>query len=170
VSQRLFLALWPPPEVVGELAAALPTHLSELRWQPAARWHITMAFLGDRSADKEARRLARLEPPAAEPVRLAGAGAFGPVLWVGVGAGDWLAELAHACGSSFDATDRRFRAHVTVARARSASGQRQLSAARSHLTSFRSSWWVPDELTLVSSQTGPQPRYEVIGRKLLTAT
>lgn len=170
MSQRLFLALWPPPEVASELVAALPTHLSELRWQPAHRWHITVAFLGERSADKQARRLAGLEPPTAEPVRLEGAGAFGPVLWVGVGASDWLAELARVCGSSFDATDRRFRAHVTVARARSAVGQRQLSAARSSLASFRSTWWVPGDLTLVSSQLGPQPRYEVIGRRLLTST
>lgn len=166
MSQRLFLALWPPPDVVAQLAAALPTQLSELRWQPSQRWHITVAFLGERSAENELRRLARLEAPFAEPLRLDGAGAFGPVLWVGVKAGDWLPHLAGDCRRLFDAGDRRFRAHLTVARARSTSGQRQLSTARSALSAFVSMPWLPDEVTLVCSRTGPQPTYEVIGRKV----
>ena len=165
MTQRLFLAVWPSPEVISELAAAVPTHLSELRWQPSSRWHITIAFLGQRSADKELSRLDRFQAPAAEPVGLKGAGAFGPVLWVGVTSGDWLPRLAHDCGRQFNAGDRRFRAHVTVARARSTAAQRQLEAARSALAEFGSSTWVPDQLTLVSSRTGPQPTYEVIGRK-----
>ncbi len=170
MTQRLFLALWPPPEVVTEIGDALPQDLSELRWQPAQRWHITVAFLGDRSPEKELRRLDRLEVPTAGPVHLQGSGSFGPVLWLGVVTGDWLAEMARRCAQLFDTGDRRFQAHVTVARARSAAGHRQLAAARAALAEFRSTLWMPSELTLVQSQTGPRPSYEVIGRRRLPVT
>lgn len=167
VSQRLFLALWPPPCVVSEIAAVLPTDLSELRWQPPARWHITMAFLGERGTDKELRRPRHVVGPEPGPLSVAGAGSFGPVLWLGIAGGDWLGELARRCAVLFDADDRRFRAHLTVARARSSAGHRQLAAAKDRLGGFHSSPWLPDELTLVGSHTGPRPSYEVIGRRPL---
>lgn len=166
----MFLALWPPATVVSELADALPQCFAELRWQSVQRWHITIAFLGERSPDKELRRLDRLDVPRADLVRLEGSGTFGTVLWVGVDGGDWLTQLAHACQTVFDPQDRRFRAHLTVARARSAAGHRQLAGARSALAGFQSTTWLPDQLTLVLSRTGPKPSYEVIGRKPLTGT
>lgn len=170
VSQRLFLALWPPPEVVSEVDAALPRDLSELRWQPPTRWHVTVVFLGERGVEKELRRLDRLQVPDPAPMRLQGVGAFGPVLWLGVAADQWLGGLAGACAELFDTGHRPFRAHMTVARARSAAGRRQILEALGRLHTFRSSAWLPQEITLVRSQTGPRPLYEVIGRRRLPAT
>lgn len=170
VSQRLFLALWLPPDVASQVAAELPLELSDLRWQPANRWHITLAFLGRRSPDKELRRLDALRVMSAQPIRLQGSGTFGQVLWLGVIADDWLPELARRCAELFDTEDRRFRAHVTVARARSMRARSQLDQAGAGLAGFTSSPWLPMELTLVSSRTGPQPSYEVIGRRPLVAT
>lgn len=148
---------------------ALPTELPHLRWQPRERWHITVAFLGDRDAGKEVGRLQRLVPPAPEPIRLHSSGTFGPVLWVGVETGVWLPQLAASAKQLFGVDERRFRAHVTVARARDSAGRRELSRAQQHVADFASSQWQPDELTLVRSVTGPHPSYEVIGRKPLSA-
>lgn len=164
MSERLFLAIWPPAPVLDALAAALPRHLEALRWQPRERWHITVAFLGDREPGPALRRFDRLDPPAADQVRLAGAGMFGPILWVGLETGPWLAALAAQARRTFGVEERRFRAHVTVARSRTSAGQRELPRATAILTGFESSPWVPEALTLVRSTIGPHPSYEVIGR------
>lgn len=164
MSERLFVAFWPPDEVVAEVAAALPTGFTALRWQPAARWHITVAFLGQRSPEAQLARLDQLRLPAAGPLRLQGSGRFGPVLWIGIDAGEWLSRLAEQVQARFDVPDRRFRAHMTVARARSAVGQREVRSAAQVLAGFVSSPWWPSAVTLVRSRTGPQPSYEVIGR------
>jgi 2'-5' RNA ligase len=163
VSERLFLAIWPPAHVLDALDTALPRHLDALRWQPRQRWHITVAFLGDREPARVMRRFERLDLPAADQVRLAGAGTFGPVLWVGVETGPWLAGLAAQARRTFGVDERRFRGHVTVARARDRVGQHALNRARTALAGFESPWWLPDSLTLVRSLVGPRPEYEVIG-------
>ena len=43
---RLFLAVWPPDEVL-ELVAALPRpDVEGLRWTTRDQWHITLRFFG----------------------------------------------------------------------------------------------------------------------------
>lgn len=165
MSERLFLALWPPAPVLDELAEALPP-APALRWQPRERWHLTVAFLGDRSAEQALRKLERVGADA-EPLMLSGSGAFGPVLWVGVSAGAWLPGLARQARRVYGVDERHFRAHVTLARARDAVGHRELKRAQAGLAGFESSAWLPGELTLVRSTLGPQASYEVIGRKPL---
>ena len=161
---RLFVALWPPDNVVEQVAAAIPRDLTQLRWQPAPRWHVTLAFLGDRSPRKELGRFEALRLPPAEPLHLRGAGTFGPVLWLGV-EGGWLTDLARVVGAAFDVRERRFRGHLTLARARTTPARREETEAARRLSSFTSSPWTPDLLTLVRSTLGPSPAYEVIGRQ-----
>lgn len=162
---RLFVAIWPPAEVVAAIDAALPRDMDTLRWQPPSRWHVTLAFLGDRSPAKELRRFDRLELLVASEVQVAGSGNFGQILWLGVRSGPWLAHVAARVQTSFDAPDRRFRAHLTVARARSREAGRELTVAQQRLREFVSVPWVPTEITLVASALGPAPTYEVIGRR-----
>ncbi len=163
-TDRLFVAIWPPQMVVEQVAAAIPSDLTELRWQPAHRWHVTLGFLGDRSPRKELGRFEALPMPAAKPLRLDGAGTFGPVLWLGV-EGEWLTGLARTVVAAFDLPQRRFRGHLTLARARTAAARREQSEAVNRLSGFASSPWTPDSLTLVRSTLGPSPAYEVIGRR-----
>jgi 2'-5' RNA ligase len=171
MTERLFVALWPEPEVVTSVHRQLePTQdmYRELRWQSPDRWHLTLAFLGERGRDKEMARLRRLEPPTVGPLRIVGSGRFGPVLWLGIEAGPWLAELAAEVRRVHDVHDGRFRAHLTVARARSASGQRQIARAVADLASLRSPPWIPSELVLVESMIGPAASYRVVLASALT--
>ena len=165
MTERLFLALWPPENVLDEIDRALPRGLTALRWQPRERWHVTVAFLGNREPHKELARLEQLEAIEPEPMHLAGSGAFGPVLWIGVQTGPWLAQLATDARRIFHVEERRFRAHVTVARARDSAGRRELLQAQETLSDWASTAGLPEALTLVRSTTGPRPSYEVIGRK-----
>ncbi len=163
-TDRIFVAIWPPDNVVEQVAAAIPSDLTELRWQPAHRWHITMAFLGDRSARKELSRFRALSMPPGAPLRVAGSGTFGPVLWLGVD-GEWLTDLARTVVAVLDVRERRFRGHLTLARARSSAARRQQTEAARRLSGFTSSPWIPESLTLGRSTLGPSPAYEVIGRQ-----
>lgn len=171
MTERLFVALWPEPEVVEAVRRQLEPARDayrELRWQSPDRWHLTLAFLGDRGPDKEIARLQRLEPRTARPLRIAGSGRFGPVLWLGIEAGPWLDELAAAVRRAHDVHERRFRAHVTVARSRSALGQRQLARAVADLASVRSPTWTPTEVVLVASTIGPAASYRALFASALT--
>lgn len=75
---RLFAALWPPAYVVAALAdsvAAARRAAPDLRWIPAERWHVTLAFYGevpDRGVARLERRLTRVAR-----VGLAGGGVAG---------------------------------------------------------------------------------------------
>ncbi|HRY08414.1 MAG: RNA 2',3'-cyclic phosphodiesterase [Actinobacteria bacterium] len=172
MTARLFVALWPPDDVVAraEKALAAVRHTdNELRWQSPDRWHITVGFLGDRDVGKEVDRFALVPLTPAEPVRLQGAGHFGPVLWLGVATSHWLSDQAAAVMATMRAERRRFRGHMTVARSRTRTGDRQVRAAVSALEGFQSPSWTPSELTLVLSTIGPRPAYEVIARSPLTA-
>lgn len=46
--QRLFFALWPSPQVIGQLRKALTKPLQHVTGKPVApeRWHLTLAFIG----------------------------------------------------------------------------------------------------------------------------
>ncbi|HQR80956.1 MAG TPA: RNA 2',3'-cyclic phosphodiesterase [Actinomycetota bacterium] len=171
MTQRLFVAIWLPDEVRSSLQSAirpLPGDYPELRWQPPQRWHITLGFLGDRDPARTTERFGRIPTPPAAPLRLAGSGRFGPILWIGVDSAPWLAALAGSVHEVMGSRDRRFRGHVTIARARTGTGRREIGAAAGDLLDYRSPKWTPAEVTLVRSVTGPHPSYEVIARSPLT--
>lgn len=103
--------------------------LAELRWADAASWHVTLAFLGSIDPEDLDRVISAVTEATTshEPMRLAtgGLGAFpspgrARVAWYGVADPDrrlrsLAADLADRLG--LDPADR-FRAHVTLARAR----------------------------------------------------
>lgn len=173
---RLFVALWPAPAAVLALAAEVdrardagPSRgtATEVRWQPPDRWHVTVAFVGTAPPERTARRLsAWLEsgPPAPEAIRLAGAGTFGPVVWVGVDHGRWLGDMAAGAQGALHVADRRFRGHVTVGRTRGPAAAERARAVVPALAGHVGPWWTPREITLVASATGPHPEYRVLER------
>ncbi len=170
MADRLFVALWPPAPVVGclqEALADLRPRYPDLKWQAPERWHITLAFLGERGVAKELQRFGHIRTVPAEPVALAGSGRFGAVLWVGMRAGEWLGRLVREVQTTMGVDERRFAAHITVARSRSNAGDRQLRLAMDDLASFTSPAWTPSDYTLVRSTLGPRPTYEVIARRAL---
>jgi 2'-5' RNA ligase len=171
VTTRLFVAIWPSDAARDALAHtvdAARTSAPDVHWQPPERWHITLAFLGPgdpaRASARIAERVRDDRQSVAEPISLRRSGAFGPVIWVGVEHGSWLAELARGLQQSLRVADRRFRAHVTVGRVRGADGPARAEEAVASLAEHDGPAWTPGEITLVESVTGPAPAYRVLAR------
>jgi 2'-5' RNA ligase len=170
---RAFVAVVPPDTACAELAAAVTPLRSphpDLRWTPAAQWHLTLAFLGevDEGVLPElTERLARAAHRHAPMVlTMSGAGRFGDrVLWTRVRAertpgGADLRRLAAAvtaaarrCGIGVD--DRAYRPHLTIARSRGGTDLRPLVA---QLSGFAGTPWAADALHLVRSRLGAGPQ------------
>lgn len=131
---RGFLAIVPPDEVlqaVEDLLGREGVFDPSLRWTTRTQWHATLQFLGrvadvDAVVDAVGPAASTIVPPS---VRLGGAGAFpktrrGTVLWLGFceGAGALAGLAAAVAGATatvdFDAADRRFEPHLTLARSR----------------------------------------------------
>jgi 2'-5' RNA ligase len=172
---RLFAALDLSDEASSSLAASVPFD-ARLRYVPRAQWHVTVAFydeVADSLVADLAERLSRAAARTPAPrLRLAGAGAFpavsrpARVLWCGL-AGDVetvkrLAERAVAAGrrAGLDLENRRFRPHLTLARARGEPVE--MGAAVSALSGYSGPEWIADELRLVRSHLGPKTHHEIL--------
>jgi 2'-5' RNA ligase len=181
---RLFVAVIPPEPAVADLRAAVGTARAAappgLRWADPARWHLTLAFLGEveeRRVDELRERLGRTATRHAPPcLRFAGAGRFGDrVLWVGVdGENDELRRLAASSAAAARHTgiavdDRPYRPHLTVARA-DRSARADLRPTVEALHAYAGPPWSADRLHLVRSYLGPTPRHEPLADWLLTGS
>lgn len=172
---RLFVALLPPDDVLDEIEELFAPHRGDwpgLRWTRRGSLHVTLAFYGE-VADRIVPRLGgRLERAAARHPRrelsFAGAGAFprtsaSRALWAGVH-GD-LRRLADSCaavarreGLTTGAYDT-FRPHLTVARSRHPLDVRPMVEK---LATFEGTPWEANEIHLVRSHLGGDPRYETL--------
>jgi RNA 2',3'-cyclic 3'-phosphodiesterase len=118
---RLFIAVWPPPEVVQRLAALPRPDEPDVRWMPAANWHVTLRFLGTARPDDVTPRLEGVDLPAAvarlgpHVERLGRDGVVVPVAGV-----TELATVVTAAtrGVGRPPNDDPFSGHVTLARQR----------------------------------------------------
>lgn len=169
---RLFVAVWPPPDVMELLAGLARPPRDGLRWTTAEQWHVTLRFLGEADAD-EVRDLLVGLASVAEMVeaRLGPAvGRFGqrvlhvPVRGLEVVAGEVIRRTA-AVGRAPE--DRPFSGHVTLARVREARGGR--GRARVDLRPLEGARiearWAVRDVTLVASRLHPHgARYDVIDR------
>ena len=164
--KRLFVAAWPPPEIVEALAALPRPQVAGLRWTTARQWHVTLRFLGDADevAASEAFHSIAFEPEVEAslgPVT----GRFGRrVLHVPVHGLEDLAAatVAATAGVGLPPDTRPFAGHITLARARGRRGV-DLRPLAGKVVGGR---WAVRELTLVAShQGGAGPsRYEVVAR------
>jgi 2'-5' RNA ligase len=177
---RAFVAVEPPPGVLAALherveAARRASAGLDVRWGRSG-WHATLCFLGRVDVAEPVIEALAEALHDAEPVtaRLGGAGAFprarhGTVLWIGFDeGGDALAALAARVAGvlaplGFEAEDRRFRAHVTVARSPRA---RDLRAAVAALGGDPiGARWVVDHAVLLASETRAEgARYTEVSR------
>jgi 2'-5' RNA ligase len=157
---RLFVAVRPPPEVLGVLAGLERPAVEGVRWTAPPQWHVTLRFLGEVPAGEVDEVAASLTDAAVglEPAdvvvgdRLA---SFGPsVLHVPVeGLEAWAAAIACALAPA-DAPGEAFVGHVTLARGRrgrgAARGDVRPLVGRSLPSGPRR--WVADGFTLVQSE------------------
>lgn len=166
-ASTLFVALWLPDDVARAVQTVLDPvreRFPRVRWQTRDRWHVTIAYLGERTEPATLRRFERLPLAEASPISLAGAGSFGPVAWVGVQDDGWLGDLAVVVRARLGAVERRpFRAHVTVGRVRDPGGVP--TALVDVLRTVQAPPWIPTELALVRSTAGPSPSYRQIASK-----
>ena len=178
---RLFVAIVPPPDVLGELAAVvapLRAAQPELRWTGPEDWHLTLAFLGEVAETTVPGLSARLARAAArhqvQHLAVRGGGAFpGPararVLWAGIEAdGRHLAALAASvaagalrAGAGPPDEGRRYRPHITLARCREPGNVAGLTAA---LAGFAGRGWTAADIRLIRSNLQSTPRYTELGR------
>jgi 2'-5' RNA ligase len=162
---RLFVAVWPPRDVVDALAGLERPEQRGVRWTTPDQWHVTLRFLGSMEDAEEGKgALARLVPVAGpnQPVAVAGPAVarLGPsILCMPVaGLEDIAASVAAAtAGVGERPPDRPFRGHITLARAKRGVDVRALSGQ-----SFSEAWPVA-EVTLVASETRPSgARYRAV--------
>ena len=179
---RLFVAVTPPADVLGDLDAAVTAARGrpagrDLRWTGPEDWHVTLAFLGNVAGPVAGRLPAPLEEAAGRhqsfPLALSGAGAFpaagrARVLWCGLG-GDHRALAALAASAAAATTragapppdaGRPFRPHLTLAYARPPADVRDLVTV---LGAYAGPPWPVDRLQLIESHLGGRPRYTTVG-------
>ena len=161
---RLFVAVWPPPEIVATLDGLQRPEVDGLRWTTPEQWHVTLRFLGD--VDERVAREAFVRLAAAGPVTAQlgpATGRFGRrVLHVPVAGLDGLAAASVSATADVGAPpdDRPFAGHVTLARARERRGVDLRPLAGVPVTGT----WAVTEVTLVASRLGGRgpARYEVV--------
>jgi 2'-5' RNA ligase len=162
---RLFVAVWPPDDVLDAVGALDRPDVPGLRWTAREQWHVTLRFLG--RVDRADEAVGALGTVAAAPTTAVvgpTVGRFGQrVLHVPV------AGLEDVAGAVVTATaglgeppeDRPFTGHLTLARV--ARGARvDLRPLAGRPVAGR---WPVAEICLVQSHLSPRgARYEVVRR------
>jgi 2'-5' RNA ligase len=143
---RLFVALWPPDDVVAALSGLERPADPAVRWTTPDQWHVTLRFLGDDSPDRVRSLLAGVAHPALDvSVGPASARLGSGILMLPVTGADSLAAALPL------PTDRPFTGHLTLARARGRQGQVPSSLVGMPFSAA----WRATSFSLVRSQTRP---------------
>lgn len=156
---RLFVAVWPPDDVIGLVAGLSRPDVPDLRWTVRPQWHVTLRFLGDvGQVDEVSRSLNELSGSGAEPVVLGPATSWFPgrrVLQVPVaGLDDLATRVNQAIGrvgqGQWASEEQSFRGHLTLARVR---GRARINAAVAKQLEGQpiSAEWVVRSVSLVES-------------------
>ena len=162
---RLFVAVWPPPEVAGVLEGMVRPDHPSVRWTRPDQWHVTLRFLGEVTDDAmpslvRALDAVRSQPPRRVTIGPATARLGRHVLMVPVAGlddlGQAVVDATDAIGSPPD--DRPFTGHLTLARGR---GHHAVPAALAGQPAEGS--WPVTEVALVRSHLGAVgARYETL--------
>jgi 2'-5' RNA ligase len=175
---RLFIAVWPPADVVAQIAALPRPPLDGLRWTTPEQWHVTLRFFGSVQAlEPVVEALADVRLPAGV-VAVAGPslGRFGSrVLHIPVaGLSDVAGAVAGPTAAIGEPPDPRpFHGHLTLARARGrgrggggggGGGRPEVDLRPLAAVPFSATWQV-SELTVVESAPGRGgATYSVVAR------
>lgn len=182
-SERMFVAVLPPPEVVAHLEDFLAPRrdAAAFRWSAPDQWHLTLAFSGqvpERSLDDLDERLERAAGRRRPfTLRVAGGGAFphadrARVLFARLATDDAgateLDRLAAGCRAAFSRSGagvdgQRFRPHLTLGRL---GHPDNVTPWVRLLETYDGPTWEVDEVALVASHLGEgprrRPRHEVV--------
>lgn len=162
---RLFVAAWPPEEVLDRIGSLDRPEVRGLRWTVRDQWHVTLRFLGDCDEGAVAGALGGLVHPPVWARMGPGLGHFGGrTLHVPVAGLDRLAGavVRATAGLGRPPEPRPFNGHLTLARvARRAEVDLGPLAASLRV----SAEWRVSEVGLASSRLAADgARYQVLGR------
>ena len=160
---RLFVAVWPPDEVL-DLVAALPRpDVEGLRWTTRDQWHITLRFFGAVELEAVSVALRSASAPATTAVLGPETGRFGKrVLYVPVSGLDAVAKAVVRATKKVGKPPepRPFTGHLTLARARD---RRRGVDMRSLVGTPVAATWPVTEVCLVESHLSSKgANYEVV--------
>jgi RNA 2',3'-cyclic 3'-phosphodiesterase len=166
---RVFVAIWPSPPVVHQLAALERRARPGVRWTTADQWHVTLRFLGEISDAEVGLMKGALDDLSASVRSGPVVAVAGPaltrlgstILCLPVSGLDELAGhvTALTAETGEPVGERPFRGHLTLARARRGVDPRPPAAVP------LSASWPVGEVTLVASVLRPQgARYEILSR------
>jgi RNA 2',3'-cyclic 3'-phosphodiesterase len=159
---RLFVAVWPPLDVVEQLAALPRYPLAGARWTTEKQWHVTLRFLGACDERAAVAALDRVDVAPCTAVLGPGPRRLGrDVLVVPVAGLDTLAAAVGAATDGLGAGDRfPYRGHLTLARA----GKGSLPRLEAPVAAS----WVVDRVALVGSELHPAgARYTTVHERML---
>lgn len=167
---RLFVAVWPPDDVLDLLASLARPAVDGLRWTTREQWHVTLRFLGSvDDVEAAAVALASVQTSACQALLGPATARFGQrVLHVPVsGLDDIAAEVIRATSSIGEAPEARpFAGHVTLARVRGR-GRGGVDLRPLTGTPIAAAWSVTS-VCLVESRLGRGPggaaAYDVVTR------
>lgn len=167
---RLFVAAWPPDDVLERVAALPRPELDGLRWTDRRQWHVTLRFLG-RVDDVAAARasLADLGAEVTQAVLGPEVGRFGQrVLHVPVAGLDGVAAAVEAATAHVGrrVEERPFTGHLTLARV--AKGAR-VDLRRLTGVAVSGRWPVTEVCLVESLLSAAGPSYGVVDRVPLRA-
>lgn len=165
---RLFVALWPTPDVIEQLRGLDRPRVEGLRWTTEDQWHVTLQFLGEADQDAVADRLTSarwtarpLEMKLGPEVTLLGR----EIVCLPASA-PGLEKLARQV-SEITGVRRtnKFKGHLTLARARNKVPKATLESLKG--TRFEAGW-TADKVALVRSSLNPGgARYETVAESPL---
>ena len=183
---RTFVAIELPEEVRAHLAAqqeALARAGGEVRWVRVENIHLTLVFLGAVATERlgEVAEAVRRASEGSGPIRLrvGGAGQFPPrgrprVVWTAVeeptGALERLQKrIAEATAPFAERIEnRRYEAHLTLGRVRSARGTEVLAAAITEAAERTGPEFEAAEVVVFRSDLGPEgPAYTALAQVAL---
>ena len=153
---RLFVALWPPAEVLDQIEALPRQARPGVRWTTRDQWHVTLRFLGSADVDVVEPALRGLRHPPVEAVIGGRVGRLGTsALVVPVAGVDSLAAAVLEATASVvpipTGHEARFVGHLTLARLKGGAGVDGLVDSLIEVS------WSGDEVALVQSILGSGP-------------
>jgi 2'-5' RNA ligase len=178
---RTFIAVAVSPEVrraAAKLADLLRPSAGDVKWVAAENLHWTLQFLGEVDILETHAVCTAVSAAAAEieafDLECHGAGAFPSpdqprTLWIGAGAGAQAMIALHAAIQKkldrlgYRGEKRRYIPHLTLGRAGRDAPPRSLIRELAALAEFDAGTMLVDEVTVYSSQLGPDgPTYDVL--------
>ena len=162
---RLFVAVWPPDDVLSLIADLPRPDVEGLRWTSRDQWHVTLRFFGSVDLDEAAAALRSLAVSGSPTTASLGpeTGRFGKrVLHVPVDGLEAVAEAVVRATRKVGRPpeSRPFKGHLTLARSRD---RRRGVDLRPLAGTPVSATWPVTEVCLVESRLHPKgANYEVV--------